>query len=80
MQASPDIAIATGLPLLQRLVAEAAEGRRGGWTLDSTFDVYGVDVRRRCAQRRAALLQQFGHETQVVEEADTQAVYVWRRA
>ena len=52
-----------GLDLVQQLVAEAAQGRRGGWTLDSTHERGAADDRSRAARRRAVLLQQFGHET-----------------
>ena len=69
-----------GLDLVQQLVAEAAQGRRGGWTLDSTHERGTADDSSRAARRRAVLLQQFGHETRVVDEPDTGAVYVWRRA
>ena len=69
-----------GLDALRRLVAEAARGLRNDWTLDSTFDVYAPEARRRAAQGRAELLQRYGHETRVIEEADLGAVYVWRRA
>jgi hypothetical protein len=67
------------LSRLRQVVAEAVASGRGAWTLDSTHESGDAESRRRHANRRAHLLRGFGHETQILEEPDTEAVYVWRR-
>ncbi len=68
-----------GLDRLQSLVADAARGHRLGWTLDSTFEGATLASRLIAASERVATLERHAYEAQIVEEDDTEAVYVWRR-